>query len=289
MPRSPSSSLAIVGTGPVARSLGRLLVQSSMAPALVIGRSRASALDAAAFIGKDAPLPLSASANLADVWGARAVMLAVPDRAIASVASDLAQLRVIEPGMLVFHCAGALDASTLAPCAKQGALTASLHPLTSFADPAALVEHFSGVFCITEGDAAALDQLEPVFAGLGGRIARLASSAKAAYHAGAVLASGYLVATMAAALAAEQVAGIDAARAREMLEPLMRVSIDNALKLGPMAAMTGPLVRGDDAVVRQHHATLLKADATLAACYAALTQYAAHVLDRPDPLEQENL
>ncbi len=287
MPSSSPPSLAIVGTGPVARTLGRLLVRSSLAPALVIGRSRSSALGAAAFIGEDAPLPLSASANLADVWGARAVMLAVPDRAIAAVASDLARLKVIEPGTLVFHCSGALDASVLAPCAGLGALTASVHPLTSFADPATLIERFAGVFCVSEGNAAALDQIEPVFAAIGGRITRLASSAKAAYHAGAVLASGYLVTTMAAALAAEGLAGIDAESARAMLEPLLRVSLDNALKLGPVAAMTGPLVRGDDAVVRQHHATLVSGDAALGECYAALTRYAAHVLGRTDPLHRE--
>jgi predicted short-subunit dehydrogenase-like oxidoreductase (DUF2520 family) len=287
MPSSSSPSLAIVGTGPVARTLGRLLVRSSLAPALVIGRSRSSALAAAAFIGEHAPLPLSASANLADVWGARAVMLAVPDRAIAAVASDLARLKVIEPGTLVFHCAGALDAAVLAPCAELGALTASVHPLTSFADPATLIERFKGVFCISEGNAAALDQLEPVFAALGGRVTRLAGSAKAAYHAGAVLASGYLVTTVAAALAAEGLAGIDAESARAMLEPLLRTSIDNALKLGPVAAMTGPLVRGDDAVVQHHHATLAGSDAALGECYAALTRYAAHVLGRCDPLVRE--
>ena len=288
----PSSRLAIVGTGPVARTLGRVLRQSPEAPhlipQLVVGRSHASAADAAAFMLGDQASAVTASAHLSDVRGAGALMLAVPDGSIAALASQLAELGVIEPGMLVFHCAGALDASLLAPCAALGALTASVHPLTSFADPAALSQHFAGVFCITEGNALALEQLEPVFAATGARIARLSGSVKAAYHAGAVLASGYLVTTVAAALAAEQMAGIDAATATAMLAPLIRVSIDNALKLGPKAAMTGPLPRGDDAVVRQHYAIFRKLDPALADCYAALTRYAAHVLQRDDPLERRD-
>jgi predicted short-subunit dehydrogenase-like oxidoreductase (DUF2520 family) len=288
----PSSSLAIVGTGPVARTLGRVLLSSSEAarllPHLVVGRSRESAADAATFMMDGKAAVVTASANLADVRGAAALMLAVPDRSIAALARQLSELGVIQPGMLVFHCAGALDATLLAPCAALGALTASVHPLTSFADPAALAEHFAGVFCITEGNALALQQLEPVFAAAGACITRLSGSAKAAYHAGAVFASGYLVTTLAAALAAEQLAGIDTATAALMLEPLIRVSIGNALRLGPKAAMTGPLARGDDAVVLQHHATLEKLDPVLGECYAALTRYAAHVLQRNDPLERRD-
>jgi predicted short-subunit dehydrogenase-like oxidoreductase (DUF2520 family) len=278
----PSSSLAIVGTGPVARTLGRVLLSSSEAarllPHLVVGRSRESAADAATFMMDGKAAVVTASANLADVRGAAALMLAVPDRSIAALARQLSELGVIQPGMLVFHCAGALDATLLAPCAALGALTASVHPLTSFADP----------FCITEGNALALQQLEPVFAAAGACITRLSGSAKAAYHAGAVFASGYLVTTLAAALAAEQLAGIDTATAALMLEPLIRVSIGNALRLGPKAAMTGPLARGDDAVVLQHHATLEKLDPVLGECYAALTRYAAHVLQRNDPLERRD-
>ena len=284
-----SFSLAIVGTGAVARTLGHLLLRTSrgshLVPDMVIGRSQQSAAAAAAFMTSSKGGAVTASARLADVRGAGALLLAVPDRSIAALAGELADLGVVEPGMLVFHCSGALDASVLAPCAALGALTASIHPLTSFADPAALIERFAGVFCITEGHVAALLQLEPVFAALGARIARLAGSVKAAYHAGAVLASGHLVTTLAAALAAEQLAGIDAVTATAMLEPLLRTSIDNALKLGPKAAMTGPLPRGDDAVVRAHLATLARLDPALADCYAALTRYAAHVLGRCDPLE----
>jgi predicted short-subunit dehydrogenase-like oxidoreductase (DUF2520 family) len=35
------------------------------------------------------------------------------------------------------------------------------------------------------------------------------------------------------------------------MEPLVRATVDNVFKLGPLAALTGPIARGDMATVRR--------------------------------------
>ena len=235
--------LIIVGAGAVGRTLGRVLQQSgAFRVAAVISRSQDSADRASAFISEGTTLLAPAAGSDLDLArrpGA-AVMIATPDRVIESVARALADGQLVDADSLVFHCSGALSSSVLAACHSRQALLASIHPLASFADPADLAQRFSGITCAAEGDAAALDLLEPAFLLAGARVMRIPTSAKALYHAGAVLASGQVAAVIGAALAAEHAAGIEPAAAVDMLAPLIRITVENVLQQGPRkAAMTG--------------------------------------------------
>ena len=61
------------------------------------------------------------------------VLIAVPDRAIAGVAAELAQLGGSEwRGKVVLHTSGALDSSALGALADAGAATGSIHPMQTF-------------------------------------------------------------------------------------------------------------------------------------------------------------
>jgi hypothetical protein len=64
-------------------------------------------------------------------------------------------------GAVVFHCSGAKASTELDALRRAGALVASVHPVRSFADPAAVAADFDGTFCGVEGDAAALALLLP--------------------------------------------------------------------------------------------------------------------------------
>ena len=55
-----------------------------------------------------------------------------------------------------------------------------------------------------------------------------------------------------------------------MVEPLVRDTLDNVFKLGTMNALTGPIARGDHAVVARQLDALQAADAPLAEVYRAL-------------------
>jgi predicted short-subunit dehydrogenase-like oxidoreductase (DUF2520 family) len=91
---------------------------------------------------------------------------------------------------------------------------------------------------------------------LGGTPAMIAPEAKAVYHAGAVFASNYLVTALAVAERLLEAAGMPVEAAREALLPLARATLENVAALGPAAALTGPVARGDAATVRRHRAAM---------------------------------
>jgi predicted short-subunit dehydrogenase-like oxidoreductase (DUF2520 family) len=258
-------TLNIVGAGHVGRVLGRLFAASgSYVVQDVLTRSHASARDATSFMQAGRALADGASLRQADAW-----MLAVGDDQITPVCAQLAASGLLQ-GALVFHCSGAKSSAALDAASKAGALVASVHPVRSFADPAAVAGNFDGTFCGVEGDAAALAQLAPALSAIGARMVVIDASAKTVYHAAAVFASNYLVTVVDAALRAYQAAGIPADVALELARPLATETLANVFRLGPAAALSGPIARGDlETVARQQHA-VDGWDRPTGALYAAL-------------------
>ncbi|MEO7493527.1 MAG: DUF2520 domain-containing protein [Massilia sp.] len=260
-------TLNLIGAGHLGRVLGRLFAASgSFTLGDVLTRSEASALDAVGFIGAG-----HACTALARMRPADAIMLAVGDDQIEPVCAALAAAVPLD-GVLVFHCSGAKSSAALAPALAAGALTASAHPVRSFADPDQVARDFAGTWCGVEGDAGALALLEPALRAIGARTVPIDPAAKTVYHAASVFASNYLVTVMDAALRAYQAAGIDAAVARELAAPLARETLDNVLRLGPGAALSGPIARGDGATVARQQAALSSWDAPTGELYAALAE-----------------
>jgi predicted short-subunit dehydrogenase-like oxidoreductase (DUF2520 family) len=256
-------TLNIVGAGHVGRVLGRLLAGSVQVQD-VLTRSNASAQAAVQFIGAGRALADATALRRADVW-----MLAVGDDQIAPACAQLAACGLLQ-GAIVFHCSGAKASTELQAARDAGASVASVHPVRSFADPAAVAQDFAGTFCGVEGDAAALAQLAPLLTAIGARTVVIDAAAKTVYHAAAVFASNYLVTVVDAALRAYQAAGIPADVARELARPLATETLANVFRLGPEAALSGPIARGDmQTVARQQHA-VDGWDAPTGALYAAL-------------------
>jgi len=260
-----TATLNIVGAGHVGRTLGRLFAARGVFDLRdVKTRASASAQAAVAFIGAGRAVADAQPMRPADVW-----MLAVADDAIAAAAAALAQ-SVPVTGAVVFHCSGAKASGELDALRRAGALVASVHPVRSFADPATVAASFDGTFCGVEGDDAALATLLPAFEAIGARPVRIDAAAKTVYHAAAVFASNYLVTVMDAALRAWQAAGIPADVARELARPLATETLANVLRLGPEAALSGPIARGDGATVARQHAAVTAWDGPTGALYGAL-------------------
>jgi predicted short-subunit dehydrogenase-like oxidoreductase (DUF2520 family) len=78
---------------------------------------------------------------------------------------------------------------------------------------------------------------------------------RAAYHAAASVASNFLVTLQAMAEEVAADAGLEPPEARRLLAPLVRQTVENWVELGPHAALTGPVARGDETTVSaQRHA-----------------------------------
>jgi predicted short-subunit dehydrogenase-like oxidoreductase (DUF2520 family) len=260
-----AASLNIVGAGHVGRVLGRLFAARGVfAVQDVLTRGIGSAQAAVAFIGAGRAVDSPAAMRAAGVW-----MLAVSDDRIGEAAAALAAAQPLQ-GAVVFHCSGAKASTELDALRRAGANVASVHPVRSFADPAAVAGDFDGTFCGVEGDAAALALLLPAFEAIGARPVRIDAAAKTVYHAASVFASNYLVTVLDAALRAYQAAGVPPEVARELAQPLASESLANVFRLGPEIALSGPIARGDTATVARQQAAVEAWDAPSGALYEAL-------------------
>jgi predicted short-subunit dehydrogenase-like oxidoreductase (DUF2520 family) len=183
------------------------------------------------------------------------VLLCVPDRAIAEVAAG------IDPGPWVAHVSGATPLAALGPHERRF----SVHPLQTFTKargPEQLDGAWAAVTAETDEARAAGVWLAET---LGLRPFELADSAKPLYHAGAAVASNFLVTLRRAAGSLLEAAGAPP----EALDPLMRRTIENGFEL------TGPIARGDWETVEAHLEAIRARAPRLEPMYRALAEATA--------------
>ncbi len=258
-------TLSIIGAGRVGQTLARVWHQQAVFRiGQVINRSPASTAHALAVIGAGTAASWS-DLQPADIW-----MLSVADDQISQAVAQLTASAVLRPGDVVFHCSGAKASLLLAPAAQAGAFTASVHPVRSFADPVQVAADFAGTICSLEGDGQALTLIEAALQAVAAQTVRIEAEHKLVYHAAAVMASNYLVTLMDTVLATYQAAGIPLEMAQAMAAPLARLSLENVFSLGAERALTGPIARGDMALVQQQATALTQALPAAGALYQAL-------------------
>jgi predicted short-subunit dehydrogenase-like oxidoreductase (DUF2520 family) len=180
------------------------------------------------------------------------VLLCVPDSAIRDVAADIA------PGPWVAHVSGAVALSALALHVRRF----GVHPLQTFTR-ARGPEQLDGAWAaVTAETDAARTRGRWLAERLGLRPFELRDESRALYHAGAAMASNYLVTLYRLASRLFEQAGAPP----EALLPLMRRTIDNGFEL------TGPIARGDWATVDAHLAAIHEAAPEMETVYRALAQ-----------------
>jgi predicted short-subunit dehydrogenase-like oxidoreductase (DUF2520 family) len=268
-----SETVSIVGTGRVGRALGRRLRELGWRIGVVTGRSLASARAAARAIGAGQPL----NGPAAQVLNSRVILIATPDRAIEGVAIALAQLGGKEwRGKIVLHTSGALDSSVLKPLADLGAATGSMHPMQTFSDQN-IPDLSQCVFGI-EGRQAAVQVARKMIHQMDGVAVRLSGANKAAYHAAGTLACVYVLALMEAGTRILMTQGFKRRQALRALLPMTRQTLDNFERVGPVAAWTGPLARGDFSTIERHVEALVEFQPEFLDAYKALSYLSAEVL-----------
>lgn len=291
-------TVSIVGAGRVGISLGKRLHELGWRIGAVVTRSKASARAAARRIGAGAPVEargLSPAKSAAISKGALApesallssdlILFATPDAVMAPVAESLADaLRAAGTrslrGKVVLHTSATLDRSALAPLARLGASTGSLHPMQAFGGK--VVPSLKGVIFGIEGDSKARRMAQSIAKSLGGVPVAIETSDKPAYHAAAVMAGGSIYPVLEAGLQLLISIGFTRERASQTLLPLVRQILDNIERIGPRAAWTGPISRGDYAVVAKHMNALRRYPPEFRKSYAALALLAGRVLSK-DP------
>ena len=271
MPRSTiksSISIAIIGAGTFATALARALRRHRYDITEIVSRDNPDSLRRARALGKAVGAKAASVHNAR--FSAKVSWLCVPDDAVSSVAHELSArgdwLRKV-----VIHSSGALGSDVLAPVKQAGAEVASAHPLMTFVSGSRA--ELTGVPFAMEGDPKALAIVGAVVRSLGAKPFRIAAQFKPAYHLFGFFSSPALVALIAAAQQAGTLAGLSERRARELMEPIVRQTIDNCFRSTPQAAFSGPVRRGDAATIRKH-LSVLSDEPELLAVYTALARIA---------------
>jgi predicted short-subunit dehydrogenase-like oxidoreductase (DUF2520 family) len=180
------------------------------------------------------------------------VLLCVPDGAISDIARDLV------PGPWVAHVSGATSLHALEPHTCRF----GLHPLQTFTRSRG-AEQLDGAWAAITGETdEAREGGHWLARTLGLRPFDLADEARPLYHAGAAIASNYLVTLHRAATRLFEAAGAPP----EALVPLMTRTIENGFEL------TGPIARGDWDTVGTHVRAIHDEAPELEPMYRALAE-----------------
>ena len=131
------AGVAILGAGQMGQGLA-LALRRSHHPVFLVSRTLHPVI---------APLRLHRGDRSDAIREAGVVLLAVPDDAIAPVASELAREGAVESRHAVLHLSGLLDRGALGPLVPTGAALGSFHPLQTVSDPASAPERLRGRVC----------------------------------------------------------------------------------------------------------------------------------------------
>jgi len=275
--------IAIVGGGKVGTAVGILAARAGLNVVAVGGRNADATQEAAKRIGADGRACSAAEAARAGGL----VLLTVPDDAIEAVCRDLAEANAFAEGAIVAHSSGALGSDALSTARDAcGAAIGSMHPLQTFPTTEAALDRLPGAYCFIEGDAEAVEALEELARAIGATPARIDAGAKALYHAAAAMACNHLTALLDAAVALCAEAGIERETALAALTPLSTATLENVASMGPAAALTGPIARGDPGTVRRHLEALGACDEKLQALYRAAGVWTADLAERKGTLDR---
>jgi len=250
----------IIGAGQVGQTLGHLLVKHQLVGiAGICNRTASSTKAAIQFIGAGLPYSTISALPSADL-----TLITTPDDLLPQCTLELANNPSLKPDSIILHCSGILSSDALKPLSAKGCLTASVHPMRSFAKPALSVQEFKGTYCALEGDKAALLLLGDLFEQMGAITYELDKSKKSTYHPAAVFASNYLITLSQQALTCLQKAGVEKNMAMQIITNLMKGAVSNLEHtLSPEESLTGPIRRGDVLTLEKHMAALEGTQRTL--------------------------
>jgi predicted short-subunit dehydrogenase-like oxidoreductase (DUF2520 family) len=265
-PDEPAPSVFVMGAGVVGTALAASLVRAGIPLTGLHGRqveqTGARATSTVVRTSGEIPPILTAS----DV-----VIICARDDRVSEVAERLAGEGRLRREQILFHTSGVNPARTiLAAAVPYVRAVGTLHPLVSLADARAAEEGLREVAFGIEGDEPARAMAKRIVRALGARAVFLEAEDLALYHAGAVMASNYVVALADTAQSLLIEAGVPADQALPILIPLLTSVVQNLAQVGLPGALTGPVARGDVESVERHIDTLEARAPELVALYRLL-------------------
>lgn len=262
----------LVGPGRAGLAISLRLQSAGHRIVGVLARDDGARDAAAARLGA-APLSWTDPLPAADL-----MLLAVRDDAIAGVAAALAPVAGAVDA--VVHLSGVTPIGALEVF---DAMIGSFHPLQTLPTPEVGAARLAGAWvAITAREDFLADRLFEVATSLGMHGFELEDDAKAAYHAAAAAAANFPLAALAMSRRLLDEVGVPF----EAVEPLVRAIVDNAFSMGPEAALTGPVARGDVGTVAAQIAAVRAVAPDLVADFVAMARATATAAGTADVMDE---
>jgi len=218
---------------------------------------------------------------------AELVLLAVPDDALAPLVQGLADTGAWQAGQIAVHTSGRFGTAVLDPARAAGVIPLALHPAMTFTGTSLDLARLVGCAFAVTAPAAVLPIGQALVVEIGGEPVVVAEDRRPLYHAGLAHGANHLVVLVAQAAQVLRAAGVE--EPGRVLRPLLEAALDGALRAedaaggegtGAVAALTGPVRRGDAGTVTEHVEVLAALGAASGAVdvlagYGALSRAAA--------------
>jgi len=250
-------NISLYGTGRAAGALGIVFANAGHTIVGVDGRT---------------PEHIAGTSALFDVTPGPADLrvIAVSDDAIEEVARDLVDHADAVPTV---HISGAVSVAALDPIATSGSQVGSFHPLQTMPDPVSGARQLRGAWIGITAAQPFYEDLANLAESIGGRPFSLADESKPLYHAAAAASANFVLASLAVAEDLFDAAGVPL----EAAIPLVDAIVENAFALGPRAALTGPIARGDVATVAKQLDAVREKDPELYEQFVSLARVTAFI------------
>ena len=259
-------NLTIVGPGRAGMSIALAAHRAGHTIGAVVGRTLGSAEPAAVRVGAT-PYGIDAEFPSGEL-----MVLASRDDLIATLATSIAGRIAPSEGTGAVHLSGLMPRAALEPVAAAGYRTGTFHPLQTLPNPDSGAARLAGAWVgITADDLSAT--LFEFAESLGMHPFAIGDAAKPLYHAAAAAAANFPLASLAMSYDLFTDAGVPFEAAR----PLVEAIVANAFELGPRAALTGPVARGDVGTVRKQLDAIAAAEPGWVSDFAATVRVLARL------------
>lgn len=240
--------IGIIGAGKVGAVLGAALRGAGHAVVGVSAVSEASR-DRAELLLPGVPI-----LEVADIIErAELVLLAVPDDVLPELVTGLSAVGAWQMGQLVAHTSGRFGTAVLAPVKAAGGVALALHPAMTFTGMSLDLDRLPDCTFGVTADPAMLPIAQALVVEMGAEPVVIAEADRVLYHAALAHSANHMVTLI--AQAAQILGDIGVEAPNQVMGPLLRAALENALASGE-SALTGPVARGDAGTVAAHSAAL---------------------------------
>jgi len=239
--------IGIIGAGKVGVSLGFVMLKKGLSVIAISDNEEDALNNAYRYLGSKGNIIFTKdnfyALNLSDV-----VILAIQDRLIKDVAGELYSKAETFVNKVIAHTCGSMASDVLKPLDEKGAALGVIHPLQTFPDIESAIKVIPETYFFIEASGKAKDVLEFIGKKIGKSTILIKGQHMVLYHLSAVFVCNLLCALL--YLSENIMKKIDIELAPFF--PIIKATLNNIEKKGPLYSLTGPIVRGDVDTVFSH-------------------------------------